>query len=1107
MAKKVTSKTKKSPKVKLEKEVSTVIPVVGIGASAGGLEALEKFFSSMPVDTHLGFVIVQHLDPDHKSILVELIQRHTQMRVKQIEDGDEVQPNKVYIIPPGFELKIHDNKLLLGAQLKPRGLRLPIDTFLKSLAEDKRDKAIGIILSGTGTDGTLGLRAIKAENGFVFVQSPETSKYDGMPVSAISTGIVDHILDADKMAGKLLAYVNYIYDITGKVPIPEEYSMNFLVKIFQLLRSKTGHDFSNYKPNTIIRRIDRRIKIAQFSKIEDYYTHLQTNTDELHTLFKDFLIGVTNFFRDKEAFENLTAKILPNLFLERPVDVPIRIWTPGCSTGEEAFSLAIIIKEYMEANKLTDHKVQIFATDIDKVAVEKARQAIYPDSISIDVSETRLSKFFSKEHNAYQVTKSIRDMIVFAEQSVVKDPPFSKVDLVSCRNLLIYMSNELQEKVTSTFHYALNQNGYLFLGSSETLGKNRELFAIKDKKWKLYQKKNVIQKGVYISDLPSFYPGFISRPEIMKQSIKSEKTTLKSLVENKVLNNFSPAAVLVDGQFDIVFLHGKTSTYLEPVQGIANMNILQMARPELKIKLSVALNKAFRENKPVIESKLYLKQEKNFKYINIHILPVETQNDSPNLFLIVFEDITEKEMVLGNKIQEFGEKDLNYINNLEQELKRTKDYLQSIIEEAETTNEELKATNEELQSSNEELQSTNEELETSKEELQSINEELITVNTEHQNKIQELSDINNDVSNYLSSTGIATIFLDLQLKIKKFTPMVAEFFNLISADLDRPIANFTTKLHYPNFLRDIESVISTLNTVEKEIHSDNKSYICRILPYRTLENNVNGVVITFVDITNRKKYEEEIEQNQERYQRIFNDSPNAILIHDMKMNIIDVNVKAEEEFGYSKGELLKKRISELYIDKDEDALNSEKLLALLEKNQVQTVETIFRKKDGSPFFAEATPSKYMIDGNPILHLVVRNITKEKMAQSALKESEEKFRKAFHFAPIGMTTVSLKGNFIQVNNALCNLLGFTNEELMNMTFQEITHPDDLSIDLDFMQDMINLKRDTYQMKKRYFHKDGSIVWALLSVSLIINDKNEPQHFISQIVNIGEQQQGS
>ncbi|MEN8885769.1 MAG: chemotaxis protein CheB, partial [Winogradskyella sp.] len=341
MAKKGVDKTKEEVKIITKNVLAPEIPVVGLGASAGGLEALEKFFSSMPINTGLAFVIVQHLDPDHKSILVELIQRHTLMIVSQIENGDEIEPNRVYIIPPGFELKLINNKLMLGEQIKPRGLRLPIDAFLKSLAEDKKDKAIGIILSGTGTDGTLGLRAIKAENGFTFVQSPENSKYDGMPVSAISTGIVDHILDADKMAQKLLAYVNYIYDVTGKVPIPEEYSMNFIVKIFRLLRSKTGHDFSSYKPNTILRRIERRIKIAQFSKIEDYYTHLLSNTDELHTLFKDFLIGVTNFFRDKEAFENLYDSILPNLFTDRPTELPIRIWAPGCSTGEEAFSLAI----------------------------------------------------------------------------------------------------------------------------------------------------------------------------------------------------------------------------------------------------------------------------------------------------------------------------------------------------------------------------------------------------------------------------------------------------------------------------------------------------------------------------------------------------------------------------------------------------------------------------------------------------------------------------------------------------------------------------------------------------------------------------------------------
>ncbi|MDY0104384.1 MAG: CheR family methyltransferase [Lentimicrobium sp.] len=831
-----------------------------------------------------------------------------------------------------------------------------------------------------------------------------------------------------------------------------------------------------------------------------YYTFLENNTDELHTLFKDFLIGVTNFFRDPEAFENLYKKVIPDLFIERDIDVPIRIWVPGCSTGEEAYSIAMLIKEYMDSHKLNDYKVQIFATDIDKVAVEKARQAVYPDSISLDVSETRLNKFFHKEKNSYQVVKSIRDMIVFAEQSVVKDPPFSKVDLITCRNLLIYMSNELQEKVTSTFHYSLNQNGYLFLGSSETLGQNREMFTIKDKKWKFYQKKNIISKGVFISDLPSYYPGFINSAEIIRQPLRTEKVTLKSLVESKVLEGFSPVAVLVNGQFDIVYLHGKTSDYLEPVQGVANMNILQMARQDIRIKLNVALNKAFREKIPIVEEKLHLKIGKKLKYINLHISPVETQNDTPDLFMVVFQDITEKENILNSEIQEFGEKDLHYINNLEQELKRTKDYLQSVIEEAETTNEELKATNEELQSSNEELQSTNEELETSKEEMQSINEELMTVNTEHQNKIQELSDINNDVSNYLSSTGIATIFLDLELKLKKFTPMVADFFNFISTDIDRPISNFTSKLNYSHFLRDIKSVLATLNTVVKEIGGDDKSYICRIMPYRTLENVVKGVVITYVDITERKKFETALSQSAERYQQIFDDAPNSIIIHDLKMHIIDVNKKAEAEFGYSKEEFLKKTVFDLH-SKDNMA-QVKKIGSVLKEKVIHETETTFTKKDGSFFFANATHTKYSIEGNHFTRIVIENITKEKLAVNAFKESEDKFIKTINNVSIGMAIISVTGKWLNVNQSFCKQLGYTVEELLQMTVQEVTYPDDLETDQKYRQELFENKRENYQTKKRYFHKNGNIVWVLITNSLVKNTEGEPHYFISQIIDINE-----
>ncbi|WP_321288786.1 PAS domain S-box protein [uncultured Sunxiuqinia sp.] len=1066
-----------------------VLPVVGIGASAGGLEALERFFVNIPSNTGAAFVIIQHLDPNHKSILADLIKRYTKMEVLQIIDGVEVMPDTVYIIPPGSDVSLKNNKLILSSQPRPRTLRLPIDSFLKSLAHDKKDRAIGIILSGTGTDGTLGVRAIKSGNGIVFVQTPENAKYDGMPVSAISTGLADHILDADKMSEKLLNYLSYVTDETGNIPIPEEYSNNILTNIFNLLSTKTGHDFSYYKPNTIIRRIERRMKIAHVTKIEDYIAVLQKDATELETLFHDFLIGVTNFFRDRDAFEKLSSEIIPELFSKIKKGVPIRIWIPGCSTGEEAYSIAILFEEFMDTHSLNGYKVQIFATDIDRNALDKARQAVYPENIAADVPEQYLQKYFTLEDKVYVVNKPLRDIIVFAEQSVVKDPPFSKVDLVSCRNLLIYMSNELQERAISTFHYALNSRGYLFLGSSETLGKNRDIFTTKDKKWKLYQKNDVVPKRDYVSGLPSFAPAVKDKGKIEKVSAPEDKMTLKSITENKIIEHFTPAAVLVNNKQDILFFKGKTSAYLEPVQGVANMNVVEMAKPGIRVKLRVALSKAIRENKAVVEEKLHLKTDNTYKFINIHIQPVKPKSEESNLFLIVFEDITETEMFLSDDMHDFSNKDVNYIETLELELKQTKEYLQSVIEQSETTNEELKAANEELQSSNEELQSTNEELETSKEELQSINEELITVNTEHQNKIAELSDLNNDVNNLLTNTEIATIFLDVDLKIKKFTPKVTEFINLIAGDINRPIEDFVTKLNYPDFKEDIEHVVNTLNTVEKEIDSTQKSYICRMMPYRTLDNVVTGVVITFVDVTRLKAAEKELIQAKEHAEE---NEIRLILAQDLNnAGTWDWNIETNsfywsdeflKLFGMSKETEAGFDAWHKVIHPDDLELASKKIEESL-KNNTELISNyrIILPNGDIRWIKSAGSTIYENDKPRRMIGLCFDITDVKQAEADLisakdriETSEKKYRQLFQNSPDSVIVHDLEMNIIDVNDRATAEFGYSREEFLQKKVFDLHPKEELPNSEDVLDTM--KKKESLLVETKFHRKDGSLFLA-------------------------------
>ncbi|MEQ8238458.1 MAG: chemotaxis protein CheB [Cyclobacteriaceae bacterium] len=1016
------------------------IPVVGIGASAGGLEALEKLFLTIPADTGLAFVIIQHLDPDHKSVLSDLMRRYTEMKVLQIEDGVIIQANTVYIIPPGADLSLKGNKLLLSPRSKVGASRLAIDGFFTTLAHEKKDKAIGIILSGTGTDGTLGVRAIKSENGIVFVQNPKNAKYDGMPVSAISTGIVDHILDADKILEKLISYIKYLFDVTGTVAIPDGYSNNLVEHILKLISTKLGHDFSQYKRTTIARRIERRMKICQIDKIENYLTVLKKNQNELNELFKDFLIGVTHFFRDIDAFNALKDQVIPEVFRNKIKDRPLRIWIPGCSTGEEAFTIAILLKDHLDKNGITDHSIQVFATDIDENAIKKARQATFPESISEDIPENYLHNYFSLQKNVYVVNKPIRDLVVFAEQSVIRDPPFSNIDLISCRNLLIYLTSELQEKVISAFHYSLAANGYLFLGSSETLGKSSNLFTTKDKKWKLYKKQEISLSQRNARTIPSFSPAKLKNEELSMKLQNSEKLSLSAIMDKEILAHFTPAAVLVNDKKDIIYLKGNTSAYLEPVQGIANMNLVEMAKPDIRTKLSFALSNAIRETKNVRVGKLHILNKGTKKFINIDIKHIP--KEASNLYLVVFEDITEKEHFSESNLAEVSDENIHYLRSLEVELKQTQEYLQAEIADADTTNEELKTTNEELHSANEELQSTNEELETSKEELQSINEELTTVNAEHQNKITELSDINNDINNILTNTEIAIIFLDLELKIKKFTPRITDFIDLIPSDINRPIQNFVTKLNYPEFHTDLQHVVNTLNNIDKEIESYEKSYICRMKPYRTLENVVTGVVITFLDVSNLKMAQRDLKNTLQELKFHIENTPLAVVAFNSNLQLTQWSLNAEKLFGWRADEVLGKSYREFPWVFEQDADRAEIIMNDLLNHKKTSVQVVSRNntKNGSVLTCQWSTSALFDDSDNLisLHSFVLDITeKEKMAQE-LEQSEAKYRQLFEKSPESVIIHDLEMNIIDVNERAIQLFGYSKEEFLQIKVFDL-HP--------------------------------------------------------------------
>ncbi len=839
----------------------SIPPIVGIGASAGGLDALERFLSRVPDDSGIAFVVVQHLDPTHKGMLPELLQRMTRMEVTQAVNRTKLKPNYVYVIPPNKDLSILHGVLHLLDPVAPRGFRLPIDFFLRSLADDRRELAIGVILSGMGSDGTLGLRAIKEKAGLTLVQTPASAKFDGMPRSAIDSGIVDIVAPAEELPMKIINYLDSIR--SGQMPdhVAELKSQTDLAKVVILVRERTGSDFSLYKKNTVYRRIERRMGLHQIDTLSNYVHYLRENPQEVDLLFKELLIGVTNFFRDPAVWEYLRKEVIPALMAANPSGKVLRAWVPACSTGEEAYSLAMVFREALEDIKPNVRfSLQIFATDLDSDAIDKARQGTYPSNIAAEVSPERLSRFFTVEDNGYRVKKEIREKVVFAPQNVVMDPPFTKLDILSCRNLLIYLGSELQAKLMPLFHYALTPGGLLLLGGAETIGNFSNLFSVLDGRMRLYRRLD--NSSVPVVDFPTrYFPLAPAAPAAASVAVPFTRN-LQFHAEQLLLQKFSPPAVLVNADGDILYINGRTGKYLEPAAGKANWNIHAMAREELRYELVRALKKVVRSKGTLTVEGLHVSMGKaGVQSFDLTVHAIERPGPLSGMVMIVFADTA---TVKAGKITRSKQGEAQW-----EELERVRDEIRTIREEMQTSQEELTSTNEELQSTNEELQSANEELTTSKEEMQSLNEELQTVNAELQSKVEDLSWMNNDMRNLLNSTDIATIFLDNMLNVRRFTTQATNIFKLISSDVGRPLSDITSDLRYRELQDDAHEVLRTLVCCEKQIPArDGRWFKVRVMPYRTFENVIDGVVITFTDITAFKLLEMELRAQQNTQQNV-----------------------------------------------------------------------------------------------------------------------------------------------------------------------------------------------------------------------------------------------
>jgi two-component system CheB/CheR fusion protein len=888
-----------------------------VGASAGGLEAFSQLLRVVPVDADLVIVFVQHLSPQHNSALPVLLSSQTTMPVIQVTEGMRVEPNHVYVIPPNVQMAITGDHLHLRPRPDDRSQYTPVDSFFSSLAESAQSRAIGVILSGTASDGALGIREIKAAGGITLAQKPDTARYDGMPRAAIATGLVDLVLSPHGIAAKIAQVARHPY--IRQVPLQsggEELRVrdDQLQQVFDMLRPVSGVDFKHYKLPTIKRRLMRRMALQRMTEMDDYIRLLQDNQSERQDLYQDLLIHVTRFFRDPDSFAALASDIFPKLLEGRRDDQLIRAWVSGCATGEEAYSLAIALLEFIQTAHVGT-RIQIFATDVSEPAVEHARAGIYPASIEADVTPERLRRFFTKTDGHYRISKAVRDLCVFARQDLTKDPPFSRLDLILCRNVLIYMDAVLQRKLISIFHYALNPNGFLILGLAETVGAQPDLFSLADKKFRIYRKK--LTPGVSAMAVPvERSVAGLPRRTTLNDSDVSEKL-LRSEVSRIIFDRYAPPGVVVDSEMQVVQFRGQTGAFLEPAPGEASLNVLKMAREGLLYGLRTALHAARRSRQPVRKEGLQVRDGQGWRSLNLEVVPLASTGRLH--YLVLFDEPhrrrserqQDKAALASRGRRTRGER-ASQLDLLQRELAASRDYLQSIIQELEAANEELQSANEEVLSSNEELQSTNEELDTAKEELQSTNEELNTLNEELHGRNEELSRVNSDLVNLLGSVQIAIVIIGNDLRIRRFTPMAEKVLNLIPGDVDRPIVHIKPNINCPDLEMLITEAIESVAPVERDVRdSQGRWYSLRIRPYKNLDNKIDGAVLALFDVDVLKRSEERVRLARQYADAIFQTSGQALAVVEPDLRIRLVNEAFGRFFGVGPNDIEGRRLDEI----------------------------------------------------------------------------------------------------------------------------------------------------------------------------------------------------
>ncbi|MHC8397999.1 CheR family methyltransferase [Pseudomonas sp. MDT1-17] len=938
-------------------------PVVGIGASAGGFGALKTFFAQMPSDSGMAFVIVLHLSPNHESVADHILQDATSMRVQQVIDTCAIEPNNVYVISPASQLSMNDGHLQVCTGNRPPGHHIAIDLFFRDLADVHKEYAICIVLSGTGSDGAVGLSRIKEQGGVTIVQAPSDAEFDGMPQAAIETGLVDVVLPVAEIPQKLMELWRNSQSI--QLPAPHDMQLptntpereraateQILQDILLLLRNRTGHDFKHYKRATVLRRIERRLQVTAQSDLPAYFTYLENHPEEANDLLSDMLIGVTNFFRDREAFEALERHVLSALMssgLEKPKPDEVRIWSAGCSTGEEAYSLAILCTEHqkLETNPV---KLQVFATDIDERAIAFGRVGQYSEAILTDVPPTRVRQYFVKNAQHFKVRKEIREKILFAKHSLLSDPPFSQIDLIVCRNLLIYLERDIQREILQMFHFALRPGGYLFMGSSESADACPDLFTPVDKRNRIFRAK---AGGVAIRRAPTMPRGGVTsfNLAIPPPMLPVQRKVAYADIHQRALEHRLPPSLIVDANANILHMSEGAGRFLRYVAGEMSRNLLVLVMPPLRLELRTTLFQAQQSGKVIMSRKVRVQDPSGDYLVDIMAQPYKDQATEQEVCLLVFEVSHFDPSIALNELNQQTENQV--LNSLENELQRTKMDLQEIIEQSEASSEELKASNEEMQAVNEELRSATEELETSKEELQSINEELLTVNYELKTKVEETDKINDYLANLIASTDIATVFVDRNMHIRWFTPRATDIFSMLPVDTGRSLLDITHRLNYPQLADDATLVFESLSMMEREVSSsDRRWYIARLLPYRSSENHIDGTVLTFIDITKRREAEDDLRAGQERMRLVAESTHDfAIIILDVQGLITDWNTGAELIFGYSSAEVIGAYYELIFSPEDRSAGIPQSELRQAREHGRGEDERWHVRKDGSRFFA------------------------------------------------------------------------------------------------------------------------------------------------------------